>query len=95
MKRTLAFMLLFALAFFSFNLTSFAANEEKIEAEYKISPLDLAVSAKSALLIEADTGTVLYEKNADNAASPASVTKIMTLLLVMEAIDSGVLSLDD
>lgn len=50
---------------------------------------------KSAILMEASTGTVLYEKNADEALPPASVTKIMTLLLVMEAIDSGKISYTD
>ena len=51
--------------------------------------------AKSLILIEANTGTVLYEKDADMPLPPASVTKIMTMLLVMEAIDSGKISLDD
>ena len=50
---------------------------------------------KSAIIIEPTTGTVLYERNADERLSPASVTKIMTALLVMEAIDSGRLGLDD
>jgi D-alanyl-D-alanine carboxypeptidase (penicillin-binding protein 5/6) len=54
----------------------------------------LTVNAKSAILMEASSGTVLFEMNADQALPPASVTKIMTLLLVMEAIDSGKLSLD-
>ena len=53
------------------------------------------LNCKSAVLMEASTGRVLYEKNADEALPPASVTKIMTLLLVMEAIDSGVLKWDD
>ncbi len=53
------------------------------------------VEAKSAVLMEASSGTVLYEKNADEALPPASVTKIMTLLLVMEEIDAGRLSLSD
>lgn len=53
------------------------------------------IEAKSALLMEASTGRVLGEMNADEALPPASVTKIMTLLLVMEAIDAGKLSLDD
>lgn len=56
---------------------------------------DLEVDAQSAILIEASTGQVFYEKNADQALPPASVTKIMTLLLVMEAIDSGTISLSD
>ena len=55
--------------------------------------LDLACDA--ALLMEKETGTILYEKNAHEKLEPASVTKVMTMLLVMEAIDSGALSPDD
>jgi D-alanyl-D-alanine carboxypeptidase (penicillin-binding protein 5/6) len=55
----------------------------------------LALDCKSAILMEAATGAVLYEQNADEALPPASVTKIMTLLLVMEAIDEGKIKLDD
>ena len=47
------------------------------------------VEAKSALLMDVATGTVLHEQNAHEALAPASVTKVMTLLLIMEAIDSG------
>lgn len=53
------------------------------------------VACKSAILMEAQTGTVLYEKNADEGLPPASVTKIMTLLLVMEAIEEGKIKWDD
>jgi len=53
------------------------------------------VNAKSAVLMDAETGTVLYNKNGDEALPPASVTKVMTLLLIMEAIDGGVFSLTD
>ena len=49
---------------------------------------------KSAVLMEATTGTVLYTQNANEALPPASVTKIMTLLLVMEALDAGIVRLD-
>nr|MBQ4319471.1 D-alanyl-D-alanine carboxypeptidase [Clostridia bacterium] len=56
---------------------------------------ELEIDAQSAILMEAATGTVLYEKDADRALPPASVTQIMTLLLVMEAIDSGTLKYDD
>ena len=49
----------------------------------------LEVDAKSALLMDTATGTVLYEKNAHEPLAPASVTKVMTLLLIMEAIDGG------
>lgn len=55
----------------------------------------LGLAAPSAILMEKSTGTILYEDNADTQYEPASVTKIMTLLLVMEAIDSGNLSWDD
>lgn len=57
--------------------------------------VDLAIEAKSCLLMEAATGTVLYEENAQELLPPASVTKIMSLLLIMEAIDSGKISFDD
>ena len=55
----------------------------------------LNFECKSAILIEAETGSVLYEKNADAALPPASVTKVMTLLLVMEAIEDGRIKYDD
>ena len=55
----------------------------------------LDVAGKSALLMDTATGTVLYEKNAHEKLSPASVTKVMTLLLIMEAIDSGKIGWDD
>lgn len=55
----------------------------------------LSLTAPSAVLMERSTGEVLYEKNAHERLSPASVTKIMTLLLVAEQMDSGALSRDD
>ena len=55
---------------------------------------DLALPAPSCILMEKDIGQILYEENAHEKLRPASVTKIMTLLLVMEAIDSGALSYD-
>ena len=56
---------------------------------------DLAVAGKSALLMDAATGTILYEKNAHEKLHPASVTKVMTLLLIMEAIDDGKIGWND
>ncbi|NLC43257.1 MAG: D-alanyl-D-alanine carboxypeptidase [Clostridiales bacterium] len=56
-------------------------------------PLDL--QAKSAILMDYETGTVLYEKNPDEKLPIASLNKIMTILIVLEAIDDGKLSLDD
>ena len=55
----------------------------------------LGLSAPTAVLMEKSTGTILYEENATTQYEPASVTKIMTLLLVMEAIDSGALNWED
>lgn len=55
-----------------------------------LAPLDCT----SAVLMEAETGRILYEQNADEALPPASVTKVMTLLLVMEALEKGNITLD-
>ena len=55
----------------------------------------LSIAAVSSILIDADSGTVLFENNADEKLPPASVTKVMTMLLIMEAVDSGRISLDD
>ena len=54
-----------------------------------------AVEAQAAVLMEQETGTVLFEHNAHDKLEPASVTKVMTLLLVMEAVDSGRLTMDE
>ncbi len=56
---------------------------------------DYAPSAKSAILIDNATGEVLFEKNADERLAPASMTKLGSMLLIMEAIDSGKISFDD
>ena len=53
------------------------------------------IPAKSGILVEQNTGRVLYELNADEKMHPASITKVMTLLLVMEALDGGKISLED
>ena len=59
------------------------------------SEIDLAKNAKSAILVESTTGKILYEKNKDEKRSPASMTKIMTLLLTMEAIEKEIITYDD
>ena len=56
---------------------------------------DLGISAPSAILMEKSTGQILYEQDAHTRLAPASVTKIMTLLLVMEALDDGRITWDD
>ena len=57
--------------------------------------VELETAGKSAVLMDAATGTVLYEKNAHEALAPASVTKVMTMLLIMEAVDSGRIRWED
>ena len=56
---------------------------------------DLGLNAKSAILMEESTGNILYESNPDERLPIASVTKVMTMLLIMEAVDSGKISFDD
>ncbi len=87
MKKRIAILLLMCMLFSTF----FAVFSINSSAEENIMKID----AKSAILMEAETGKILYEQNAYEALPPASVTKIMTLLLVMEAIDSGKISLDE
>ena len=85
MSVALAIMMLLSLCTFSVS-----AEEEAVQVLSAPVP-----DCKSAILMEASTGSVLYEKNADEALPPASVTKIMTLLLVMEAIDAGKINYSD
>lgn len=56
---------------------------------------DFDVGVEAAILVDADTGQVLFEKNADKKLPPASITKIMTLLLAMEEVEKGTVSLED
>ena len=95
MKRSICLMLLFILLA-SIGITSFAATDKNNEAEiYNIKPAEFSVDAKSAVLMEANTGKILFSQNENEPAAPASVTKIMTLLLVMEAIEDGRINTDD
>ena len=55
----------------------------------------LAKNSETAILIEATTGKILFEKDKDKKMAPASMTKIMTMLLTMEALESGKISLDE
>ena len=60
-----------------------------------VSAEDLELSAKASILIETSTGKVLNETNADEKLHPASMTKVMTMLLIMEALESGKITLDE
>ena len=75
-------ILLIIMSFFVLNLSVLA--EE-----------DFAPSAKSAILVDNLSGKILYEKNADEKLAPASMTKLASMLIVMEAIDNGNLKLED
>ena len=82
-RRWFSLFLSFALLLPLFSLTSADAYE------------DFDLDAKAGLLIEADTGEILYEKNAHQENFPASLTKVMVALLVFEAIDEGKIALTD
>jgi len=68
---------------------------KSIEAQPAVAEANFNFTSKSQILMEMSTGRVIYENNADEKAYPASVTKIMTMLLIMEAIDSGKISYED
>ena len=101
MKKILSLLLC---AFILFNSLAFTSSASGVEGdsedfvddlENAVDTNSLEISAKSAVLMDAETGMVLYSKNASAALAPASVTKIMTLLLVAEAIRDGNISLGD
>jgi serine-type D-Ala-D-Ala carboxypeptidase (penicillin-binding protein 5/6) len=64
-------------------------------AQESTTKVELADKAKSAVLIERDTGTVLYDKNSDEKLPPASMTKIMTMLLIMEALEKNQIKMNE
>ncbi len=90
MKRIFAFLLVF-----SFLCVPVLADDLADSTDVMAEPIDLDIKAKSCLLMEAGSGTVLYAENEHEALPPASVTKIMSLLLVFEAIDQGRITMED
>ena len=96
--------LLIILTVFSLSLTIFYVpaaasglwlSDEAVEDCVTETAAPIQIKAPAALVMEASTGTVLYEQNADEKRPPASVTKVMTLLLIFDAIDAGQISLSD
>ncbi|MBQ7161669.1 MAG: D-alanyl-D-alanine carboxypeptidase [Clostridia bacterium] len=83
LRRVICVMISFALLIVSVPAASFAAE------------FDIGDDIPSAIVMEASTGTVISEKNADERRAPASVTKVMTMLLIMEAVDCGKIGFDD
>lgn len=84
MKKLVSFIMAIVIAIMPMNLSF--ANEGNDP---------LSVSSKSAILMDVGSGQILYEKNAHDKLPPASVTKVMTMLLICEALDSGKITLDD
>lgn len=75
-------------------LTLSSEEVETIETNSNVGPT-LALNAASAVLIDADSGTIIFEKNSNEKLPPASITKVMTMLLVMEAVGQGKMKLTD
>src|SRR5690625_3818388 len=73
------------------NITIFAEEAEKNNQDQ----LNLAPEAESAILMERDTGEILFDKNAEEKLPPASMTKVMTLLLIMEELEKGNLTYEE
>ena len=88
MKKIIAFFLVLITAL----IPVYSA---RADIEAAVSGVNLELSGESACLMEASTGEVLYEQNPDERLEPASVTKIMSLLLICEALDSDSLKLTD
>lgn len=89
LKKSYACLLVLTVLFFFMMPAAFA--EEK-QAQKTV---DLTPSARSAILLDADSGTVIYDKNSDEKLPPASITKVMTMLLAMEALDQKKIKLED
>lgn len=75
--------------------TAAPVEEQEKTKEVEVVTDDTLVQAPSALLMEASTGTVIYEKDPDTRRSPASITKIMTLILIFDALENGTLKMND
>lgn len=94
-KAFIAGLLALFVGFSSAAAPTYAEEKSKADESGSSSQAQLAPSARSAILLDADTGTIIYEKNSHDKLPPASITKIMTMLLTMEAIDQGQLQLTD
>lgn len=93
MKKHILILTLCCFLLSTFSTTAYAAPENNDPAESTANALTL--EAPCAILMEASTGTILFEKDSHKQMRPASITKIMTMILIFEAIDKGQISLDD
>lgn len=87
-RRTVSLFLFIVMCF---SVVAFANPQKEDETK----ELDLGITSKSAILMEAHTGEILYNKNADERLSPASITKIMTLILSFDAVNNGQINMND
>ena len=96
LKRLTAFVLMaiISMTMVSGGVTVSATTDENVQ-ENMAENDGLGIESKAAVLMEKTTGNVLYEKNADEKLSPASITKIMTLILIFDNIESGKIKLED
>ncbi len=103
MKKAGAILIICTILLMSFNGITSAVNMNRTQPVAKddaipvTTTLDaqLNLDSPSAVLIEGSTGTIIFEKNKDEKLKPASVTKVMTLLLIFEALDSGQIKMTD
>ncbi|SHN20440.1 D-alanyl-D-alanine carboxypeptidase family protein [Gracilibacillus kekensis] len=98
LKNKISLMLVCALSILCIFSGNVLAHHEENHVSMEVNEnksLDLAKHSQSAILIERDTGNIIFDKNANEKLPPASMTKIMTLLLIMEAIENAQLSLDE
>lgn len=103
MKKIISAILLCSMIFsLFFPITASAQSQDRILKKDEESVIATAMvdsqmdlSSNAAVLIEGSTGTIIYEKNKDEQLKPASITKVMTLLLIFEALDAGQIKLTD
>lgn len=94
-KLAALFLLLTSLSITEISAAAFSISSNASASSPKASDDPLGITAKAAVLIENNSGRILYQKNKDKELIPASITKIMTLLLIFEAVDQKKISLND
>ena len=93
--RLMAGLILLAIIFTTITYSYFQAQVQAQTCNSVVAATAPAISAPSAILMEASTGIVIYEKEADVKLRPASITKIMTLILIFDALAEGKITLDE
>lgn len=91
MRKAITFLIVFLMLFGNSHIACKKVFGESLQTQTP----SLEISAKSAILVDFDTGRILYEKNSHEKLSPASITKIMTMILICEAIEKGRIKLSD